>query len=364
MDGEPETASEPTKAPSDGLLALCGRRFRFHTLIGTGGIGTGRFFLLRGNHTLGREESRGGRFLDRRDYCKLHILCHYLKVLLGAPFAVLPIGRVGGDAAGVGLLEEMRQVGLDLRFVAVREDRSTLFSFCFLYPDGSGGNMSTEDSASEAVSAEVVDEAEGQIRRAGERGIALAVPEVPLEARVRLLELATSHGLFRAAAFSTGEMEAVRRLDLLQRVDLLALNRDEARSLAKLEDGPVEPEELAEAAIARIRDRHDHLLLSVTAGAAGSWSWDGSRLLHVPAVPVPVETTGGAGDAHLAGFLAALALELPVSTAHRLGVLLAAASVGSPHTIHKGLTRRDLADLAARAELGEEALLSLLGEGP
>jgi ribokinase len=359
MDGEIETAAEPA---AGGLLDLRGRAFRFHTLIGTGGIGTGSFFLLSGNHTLGREESRGGRFLDRRDYCKLHILCHYLKVLLGAPLAVLPIGRVGSDAAGMRLLQEMREVGLDLRFVAVREGRSTLFSFCFLYPDGSGGNMTTEDSASEEVSAEVVEAAEEEIVRAGERGIALAVPEVPLGARARLLELATRYGLFRAAAFSTGEMEAVRRLGLLKRVDLLAMNRDEARSLAELGDGPVEPKQLAEAAIARIAGRHGHLLLSVTAGAAGSWSWDGSRLLHVPAIPVPVETTGGAGDAHLAGLLAALVLDLPVSAAHRLGVLLAAASVGSPHTIHRELTRRGLADLAAQARMADEALLPLLGK--
>ena len=45
-------------------------------MIGVGGIGSGVFFALDGNHTLGREESRGGRFLDRRDYCKLHIVSH------------------------------------------------------------------------------------------------------------------------------------------------------------------------------------------------------------------------------------------------------------------------------------------------
>ena len=41
------------------------------------------FFALDGNHTLGREESRSGHFLDRRDYCKLHIVSHYVCRLLG-----------------------------------------------------------------------------------------------------------------------------------------------------------------------------------------------------------------------------------------------------------------------------------------
>jgi hypothetical protein len=46
-------------------------------MLGVGGIGSGTFFLLNGEHSLGREESRSGHFIDRRDYCKLHIISHY-----------------------------------------------------------------------------------------------------------------------------------------------------------------------------------------------------------------------------------------------------------------------------------------------
>jgi len=74
--------------------------FRYRALLGTGGIGSGKFFLLQGNHTLGREESRSGRFLDRQDYCKLHIVCDYVKILLGDDFQTFPIGKVGEDEAG------------------------------------------------------------------------------------------------------------------------------------------------------------------------------------------------------------------------------------------------------------------------
>jgi len=56
----------------------------FRQLVGVGGIGTGLFFELEGNHTLGRNESRPARFLSIRDYCKLHIISHYVAVLLGA----------------------------------------------------------------------------------------------------------------------------------------------------------------------------------------------------------------------------------------------------------------------------------------
>lgn len=345
----------------EGLLDTDGRDLHFHTLIGTGGIGTGSVFLLRGSHTLGREESRGGRFLDRRDYCKLHILCHYVKALLGRRMRVVPIGRIGDDEAGERLLAEMGEMELELRFVDRLPGASTLFSFCFLYPDGSGGNMTTESSASGKVSARVVAEAEEQLAEAGGRGIALAVPEVPLEARGKLLELATRHGLFRVAAFSSGEMEQVRRGGLLERVDLLALNRDEARMLAGAGDEAIEPGAVAKRTVDRLSGSHTQLMLSVTAGAAGSWSWDGREMLHLPALEVPVVSTGGAGDAHLAGIVAAVALGLPLPTAHRLGVLMAAASVGSPHTIRRDITRRSLAELAARGAFRDEALMELLG---
>jgi sugar/nucleoside kinase (ribokinase family) len=155
-------------------------------------------------------------------------------------------------------------------------------------------------------------------------------------------------------------MEQTCGSDLPAKVDLLALNRDEARSIAAIGGEISEPQGIVEATVTSLSRRYPHLLLSVTAGAAGSWSWDGRQLLHVPAIPVPVATTGGAGDAHLAGIIAGLAAGLPLATAHRLGVVIAAASVTSPHTIHKGITRRTLADLALRGGMRDEALLSFL----
>jgi len=59
--------------------------------------------------------------------------------------------------------------------------------------------------------------------------MAAALPEVPVEARLRLLELAQRHGLFRAASFTTEELPALRDSGRLGGIDLLALNIDEAR---------------------------------------------------------------------------------------------------------------------------------------
>jgi sugar/nucleoside kinase (ribokinase family) len=228
--------------------------------------------------------------------------------------------------------------------------------------------MTTEDSASGEVDADAVARSEAEFERAGRRGVALAVPEVPLDARAKVLELATRYGLFRVANFSSGEMDSVRRLRLLEQVDVLALNQDEARSLVEVrlpevrlpEVRAADLQKVAEHLVEHLARGFPHLLVSLTAGAAGSWSWDGERLLHLPAINVPVATTSGAGDAHLAGIVAGLAAGLSMSDAHRLGVILAAASVTSPHTIHKDVARTSLADLAMRGDIKERALLSLL----
>jgi hypothetical protein len=64
-------------------------------IVGTGGIGTGLFYRLEGNHAIGREESRRAHRLQRRDACKQHIVLHYLATLLrdlGCPVTVTPVG--------------------------------------------------------------------------------------------------------------------------------------------------------------------------------------------------------------------------------------------------------------------------------
>ena len=217
-------------------LSLDPARLRYRGLIGVGGIGSGMFFALQGNHTLGREESRSGRILDRQDYCKLHIVAHYVAVLLGPAFHGVAIGKVGDDDPGHRMLHEMAAVGLDIRHVGVEPGANTLFSICFLYPDGSGGNLTTADSASSHVDAAWVSRAEADVAalRAGSAtpGIALCMPEVPMAARARLLELATAHGLYRAASFTSEEVGEARDSGLLAHVDLLAANRDEAAALA------------------------------------------------------------------------------------------------------------------------------------
>jgi sugar/nucleoside kinase (ribokinase family) len=324
----------------------------YDLLVGVGGIGTGMFFALEGDHTLGRNESRPGRLLDVRDYCKLHIIAHYFAMLAGAGKPgrprVLPVGFVGNDAAGRQLVDEMRQAGMDVSQVRRATDRPTLLSVCFQYPDGTGGNITTSNSAAGVLAPADVEAVGDELQRAGPRAIALAAPEVPLEARARLLELATQCGAFRAAAFASAELADAQRLEMFEHIDLLAINEDEAAAIAGEAFDAAKPQLMLDAMTRRLRERQPGMRIIVSAGAAGAFAIDGDQQEFCPSLKVEVASTAGAGDALLGGTLAGLCMglgltqqrplrrtlaEAPLATALDLGVLLAALSVTSPHTI-------------------------------
>ena len=101
-------------------------------------------------------------------------------------------------------------------------------------------------------------------------------------------------------------------------------------------------------------------MLSVTAGREGSWSWDTRQLRRDPALTVEVKSTAGAGDAHLAGILCALAAGLELADAQALGTLVAGASVTSPDTISKEVDARVLRALSDGKPGISPRLLALL----
>ena len=322
----------------------------YQAMVGVGGIGSGAFFALEGNHTLGREESRSGRFLDRRDYCKLHIISHYVKTLLGSEFATFPVGKVGDDEVGQQVFDEMQDAGLDMRYVKFSPGDQTLFSFCFLYPDGSGGNMTVNDSACAKVDAAFVGKAEPEFARYAGRGIALAAPEVPLEAREKLLDLGTAHHFLRVASFVSTEMCSAMETGLLSKTDLLAINLDEAGAAVGMSAEDTPPRAIVEAVVEILCKHNPDILVSVTAGKNGSWSWDGESLVHVPVFRTEVVNTAGAGDAHLSGMVAGLVAGLPMAQVQELGTLVAALSLTSPHTIAPEIERQSLSRFAVRAQ--------------
>lgn len=348
-------------APDTAMIPTAAEEPRYRTIVGTGGIGWGINVALEGNDTLGREESRAVKLLEARDYCKLHIVFHYAQRLLGPGVPVVAIGSVGDDEAGGRLRAEMAAVGLDLRHVAVARHNPTLFAVSFAYPDGDGGNLTTRGSASDDVGPDAIRAARDRLSAFPGKTIAVALPEVPLSARRELLALATQAGAFRVASFVSGEAGDALRTGTLEMVDLLVLNRDEAQAFAlargahRLSD--------AESAIRKLSELFPGISLIVTAGASGSWSWDGRTIGHAPAVAPRVIGTAGAGDAHLAGTLVGLVHGMRLHEANRVGALVSGLAVGSEHAIHPDLDGPMLMEAATRSDVRLPAALIELHRG-
>jgi sugar/nucleoside kinase (ribokinase family) len=288
-----------------------------------------------------------------KDYSKLHIITHYLAVLLGwcesSPFKVFPIGKVGNDAAGRQLIVDMQQAGMDTDHVAVLEGIDTLFSVCFQYPDGSGGNLTNSNSASAGVEPDDIDNffTHQTVSEAGE--IMLAVPEVPVQARIRLLQIGRERGSLNISSVLSSEADAFARQDGFDLTDLLAVNIDEAATLAGIAGKNMPAEAIVDRCISRLIEINANMRVIITDGAHGSYGYMSGNHAFIPALKTDAVSTAGAGDALLAGVIAGLVCglpflkksgdtcysESPVMSALELGTLLASLSVTSPDSIHK-----------------------------
>jgi len=340
-------------------------------LVGIGGIGTGIFFAFDDPHTLGRNESRPARLLDVRDYCKLHIVIHYMAKLLGAqksgsPFHIIPIGKVGNDARGRQLLKEMVEAGIDTSRVWMTEEKPTLFSVCFQYPDGSGGNITTSNSAAAALCERDLDAVADILDSEAKQAIVLVLPEVPLEVRRHFLDLATRADTFRAGSFVSAEIAAARESGFFDLLDLVSLNESEAVELVGAPFSADAPEPFLQRCQDFIGTSNPNLRMIVSAGALGAWALMSELLDYCPAPKVCVASSAGAGDALLAGVLAAMAAGVPflrpraseqrpsngpLETALDLSVLLASYTCLSLHTIHPDASLSNLVEFARSLDL-------------
>jgi ribokinase len=204
---------------------------------------------------------------------------------LGAPVAL--VGRVGDDVAGRAAVAALRALGVDVRAVTVDAARPTGCCVVVVEPDGER-TMLPDPGANDAP-AELPD------------GLPAAGDHLHV-AGYALLRAGSSPGA-RAALDAARAVGATTSLDpssaaLLDRgsfaglrFDLVRANRDELRALT----GGDDPRGLLGLASEVV----------VTLGADGAVWTDGAREERVPAEPAEVVDTTGAGDAFVAGLLAA-----------------------------------------------------------
>ncbi len=170
--------------------------------------------------------------------------------------------------------------------------------------------------------------------------------------------MGSENGSLRVATFVSSEAAAVSTSDVLKDVDLLVLNADEAAAFTGAGWGEnVEAD--AQRSIDRLLTLNERLSIVITAGARGSWSWDGETTAHAPAIPAHVQSTAGAGDSHLAGIICGIASGIGLHEANRFASLISSMKVASPHSISPDI---DWASLRKKA--AEIGFLLPTGIGP
>jgi sugar/nucleoside kinase (ribokinase family) len=318
----------------------------FNKVVGTGGVGTGEIYLLEGSHTLGREESRAGHLLPNRDFCKLHIVLHYISTLtknMRPEVQVIPVSAVGDDSRGKTIREIMGNTGINMKYLKTIDGVPTMHSFCFQYPDGAGGNITESKSACSKVDPDMLKDAQGMI---DDKTVILAVPEVPLKSRIEFIKIGAKKKAFIAASFNSNEMNELVASGVLELINLLSIYMDEARMFTGIKKGK-KPSDVVTACVDKLLKINPEIKLTVTNGAEGVYAYENGKLDFCPAFPVKVVNAAGAGDAFLSGLLIGILkgqdiIGHPEHSCLKYAVALAGMSVLSRDTIHFGITSTTL----------------------
>ena len=256
-------------------------------------------------------------FVPQQKGCALDEVTHFERVAGGAPANVaMAVARLGGrsamlsqvgeDAFGTHIIKTLRQAGVDtagvfrtaqantgLAFVSVDAAGNRSFSF---YRNPSADLYLEESQITPAMFADSaalhfgsVDLVDWPVRQAHRRAIGLAKQAgalVSFDPNVRL-------PLWSSAADCQAAIRA-----FLPCADLVKLSDEELEFVTGCTEECVAAERLfAEGC----------RLLLVTRGAAGAAAYTPQTQACIPAVPVPVADTTGAGDAFAGAFLYQLA---------------------------------------------------------
>jgi ribokinase len=220
------------------------------------------------------------------------------------------VAHIGTDKLAGIATDLYAAEGVDTRFVTGRSERATGVGFIIL--NDKGENFIILDmGANELLDAGAVDAAESRI---AESDVVMTVLEIPIPAAARAMDLGRRHG-----AKTILNPAPARALPdaIFASVDYLTPNESELRILLGLPaDDPRSSRELA----GELRRRGVRNVV-VTLGRAGALILTDELDVMVPAVPVEVTDTTGAGDAFNSGFAVALAEGRGIVEAVRFGVV-------------------------------------------
>jgi ribokinase len=213
---------------------------------------------------------------------------------LGAQVAM--VGRVGSDAFGDQLLENLAADGIDHAFVL--RDRKVATGVALIVVDDAGQNsIVVAAGANMRLSPGDIDSAEATIAAADALLLQL---ESPLEAVSRAAKIARAHGV--TIILNPAPARTIPP-DLLALVDLLVPNESETALLAGM---PVHTQDQAQAAAGALCSQGVGTVILTLGGRGAMLAHEGSTQIFPAFDVTPVDTTA-AGDAFVAGLAVALA---------------------------------------------------------
>ncbi|KTS34674.1 carbohydrate kinase [Methylobacterium indicum] len=235
----------------------------------------------------------------------------------GQGVATAMVGAVGDDDFGRGLLAGLDRAGVDRAAVAILPGTGSGMSVA-IFDDGGDYGAVIVSGANLAIEADQIPDA-----RLGQARVLILQNEIPeavnaaVARRARQLGLTTILNAAPARPFAT---------DLPDHVDILVVNAIEAEML-----GGGSVESLAQAATAAETLSARFGLVVVTAGGDGV-AMAGASIdpVALPALPITVVSTHGAGDMFVGTFAARLARGDAPETALRAANAAAARLVSTP----------------------------------
>lgn len=229
------------------------------------------------------------------------------------------ITAMGNDPMGDLATATLRDHGVDVTGVVIDQDAATMLGVLMIEPSGENSIVIAPGALS-AMSAATIDSRAELIRSSD---VCLVSLEIPVSAAAHALSVARTNGvlaILNPAPAPAADPTAISQL--LPLCDVITPNETEAHFLT----GETQPEQQAAAML----ELGAHAVV-ITLGSRGALIQSrGGQAVMVPAVPVRVVDTSGAGDAFNAALAVALIRGLNLSEAAHFGCRAAALIVQAP----------------------------------